>query len=50
VLAAESIEQRRPDYLLILAWNFAEPIIAKTSGFRANGGRYIVPLPTLKVI
>ena len=50
VLPAESIEQRRPDYLLILAWNFAEPIIAKTAGFRANGGRYIVPLPTVKVV
>lgn len=50
VLPAEAIEQRRPDYLLILAWNFAEPIIAKTAGFQAQGGRYIVPLPTVKVV
>jgi SAM-dependent methyltransferase len=49
VVPATAIEQRRPDYLLILAWNFAESIIAKTASFHDNGGRYIVPLPTLKV-
>lgn len=50
VVASDAIEQRRPDYLLLLAWNFAEPIIAKTSSFRENGGRYILPLPTVKVL
>src|SRR5262249_30388566 len=43
VLSAKAIEERKPDYLLILAWNFAGPIIAKNAGFRSKGGSFIVP-------
>ena len=39
----------RPDYALILAWNFAESIIAKHQPFRDAGGRFIIPLPRLEV-
>ncbi len=39
----------RPDYALILAWNFAESIMKKHEPFRAAGGHFIVPLPHLKV-
>lgn len=41
---------RRPDYALILAWNFAEPIIEKHQAFRDGGGKFIVPLPRVQVI
>jgi SAM-dependent methyltransferase len=41
---------RRPDYALILAWNFAESIIKKHQAFREAGGRFIVPLPVVQVI
>jgi hypothetical protein len=41
--------EQRPDYALILAWNFAEPIIRKHQAFRDAGGRFIVPLPTVTV-
>lgn len=50
VLAPDAIDLRRPDYLLILAWNFARPIIAKHARFAAEGGRFIVPLPTVEVL
>lgn len=36
-----------PDYLVILAWNFARDIIETTSGF---GGKYIIPIPAFKII
>jgi SAM-dependent methyltransferase len=49
ILAASALEDRRPDYLLILAWNFADAIIEKTKRFAELGGKYIVPLPTVKV-
>ncbi len=39
----------RPDYALILAWNFAESIMAKHQAFREAGGRFIVPLPRVEV-
>ncbi len=39
-----------PDYLLILAWNFAKDIIASTHEFSAAGGQYILPIPSFKLI
>jgi SAM-dependent methyltransferase len=49
VLPVETIYQDRPDYLVILAWNFAEPIMKMHAAYAAAGGRFIVPLPTLAV-
>jgi len=39
-----------PDYVLILAWNFADSIIAKHAAFLKTGGRFIVPLPDLRIV
>ncbi len=50
VLPAEAIYERRPDYVLLLAWNFALPIIEKHRAFRETGGRFIVPLPKLELV
>lgn len=50
VLSASAIEKFKPDYLLILAWNFAEVILGKNQKFLNDGGHAIIPLPELKVI
>lgn len=50
ILAPQAVAERKPDYLIILAWNFAEPIIAKNADFRAAGGHFIVPLPKIEII
>jgi len=42
-------DARRPDYALILAWNFAEPIITKHQAFCDVGGRFIIPLPRVAI-
>jgi SAM-dependent methyltransferase len=39
-----------PDYLLILAWNFADEIIAQESEYSRRGGRFIVPVPEPDII
>ncbi|HEX9466046.1 MAG TPA: class I SAM-dependent methyltransferase [Alphaproteobacteria bacterium] len=49
VLSVGTIYERRPDYLVMLAWNFADAIMAKHAAFRAGGGHFIVPLPQLSV-
>ena len=49
VLPAAAIQERRPDYLLVLAWNFAEPIIAGNAAFREAGGQFIIPVPKLEI-
>jgi SAM-dependent methyltransferase len=50
VVPAQELYNRKPDYVVILAWNFAKPIIEKHSAFREAGGRFIVPLPKVEVI
>jgi SAM-dependent methyltransferase len=50
VVSPDAILQKRPDYLLVLAWNFAEAIIARNDAFRAIGGHFIIPVPTIEVI
>jgi SAM-dependent methyltransferase len=50
VLAAQALTDRRPDYLVVLAWNFADSIVERNSEYRDRGGRFIVPLPEVKLI
>ena len=40
----------QPDYLLILAWNFAESIIEKVKNSSDFDGKYIIPLPRVKIV
>lgn len=47
VLSPAVLDERHPDYLLVLAWNFAQPIMATHSDYTSRGGQFIVPLPQL---
>ncbi len=50
VVASTRLINDPPDYLLILAWNFAPSIIAKNETFRKKGGKFIIPVPTPRII
>ncbi len=50
VLSPNILYERKPDYVLLLAWNFAESIIGKHHGYAGNHGRFIVPLPDLTLV
>ncbi len=50
VLPSSSIKSLKPDYLLILAWNFADSIIKNNEEFSHSGGKFIIPLPNLRII
>jgi len=38
-----------PEYMIILAWNFAEQIMKNNDNYLKKGGHFIVPLPDLQV-
>lgn len=45
VVSSKALTNDKVDYILILAWNFAESIMANNREFSKKGGRFIIPVP-----
>lgn len=50
IVPAEQLAARRPDFALLLTWNFAEEILQQQQHYRDLGGRFIIPLPEVRVV
>ena len=50
ILSSKSLYDLKPDYVLILAWNFAEPIMKKHKKYAIEIGKFIVPMPSPQII
>ncbi len=50
IISSKEMCDKKIDYVLIFAWRYWEEIVNKNSEYLKQGGRFIVPLPEIKVI
>jgi hypothetical protein len=50
VRAPDAVADARPDYLLILPWNLADEIMEQMDHIRSWGGRFVVPVPRVRIL
>jgi SAM-dependent methyltransferase len=49
VHAPERLDETKPDYLLILAWNLKDEIIEQLAHLRTHGTQFVTPVPHVEV-
>lgn len=50
IISEEQARKERPDYFLVLPWYFIDEFVSREKEFLESGGKFIVPLPTFKII
>ena len=50
VYSDAKILKSRPDYALLLAWNFSKEIIKNNIKYLKKGGKFIIPIPNVKIV
>ena len=49
ILPVSTLYEKKPDYVIILVWNFAKNIMERNQKFIEQGGKFIVPIPEIAI-
>jgi len=50
IFSADELYTLRPDYVIVLAWNFAEPIMKAHQKYSQEIGKFIIPMPSPRIV
>jgi ABC-type Fe3+-hydroxamate transport system substrate-binding protein len=50
VFPVEKIMESKPDYVFIFAWNIADEIMQQLHEYKKQGGKFIIPIPAVKIV